>query len=265
MSRFGAQNRGGLAARGVGGAQFSQNGGKGKHYAAHVGNHALHAFIILTALAVAGCDDGETMTAGTSNPAGSGGAGTGSAAGGAGGSGAAGSAAGGAGGVGGAGVGGAGVGGAGGGAGGNGAACTWPDGCAPGFYCDAPGCGVGACVMKSNPASASKDKAPVCGCDGITYWNTSLAQVHGAALVGAGTCAAPLTCDGVFPCVQGARCRREVADAASCGSGDGTCWQVPMVCAIDGPMGHACSNGQCATECALIQSGNPFYVDAACP
>jgi hypothetical protein len=152
-----------------------------------------------------------------------------------------------------------------GGAGGNGDACTWPDECAPGFYCDAPGCGAGTCAPKANPAGATKEKAPVCGCDGITYWNTSQAQVYGAALVGAGVCAAPLACDGVIPCLQGAHCRREAADAASCGNSGGACWQVPFVCAIDGPMGHACSNGQCATECALIQSGNPFYIDAACP
>jgi hypothetical protein len=151
--------------------------------------------------------------------------------------------------------------------GGLGAPCHYGDDCGPDLYCDAAACGAGTCAKRPAPASASTDPAPVCGCDESTYWNADVAHLHGVPVGGAGACPGPLAtpCGPNTPCPSGQLCNRPVADAAGCaGAITGECWSVPAQCPLTGPMGRACSNGQCATQCALMQSQNPWYADPAC-
>lgn len=165
--------------------------------------------------------------------------------------------------------GGAGTGGAGGATGGAGGApgsCTFGDACPPGQYCEAPGCGAGACVPTPIPASVPATQDPVCGCDGVTYWNPETAAVKGMSVAAAGACAAPIACGQGSPCPAGMKCNREAADAASCSPQvAGTCWGVVANCPAGGPQAKACTNQQCELVCSLVQSQNPWFDDGACP
>lgn len=143
--------------------------------------------------------------------------------------------------------------------------CTWGDDCGGGYYCDAPGCGAGNCIQKPVPAGLSPILDPVCGCDGLSYWNAEIAASQGISIASAGACAAVVPCGPGAPCPAGTKCDREVADKASCDPrAPGQCLGIPLSCPLDGPKGRACSNDQCELRCSLIQSQNPWFDDPTC-
>ncbi|MFT3769315.1 MAG: hypothetical protein QM820_28075 [Minicystis sp.] len=171
---------------------------------------------------------------------------------------------------------GAGTGGSGGmgtGGSGGGVPCHWSissSTCGPGMYCNAPGCGDGTCAPLGT--SEMPDRAPACGCDGVSYWNASIAASHGMAIQASGVCMPQKTCGGFAneKCPAGATCTVHVQSAASCGSADlgGTCWAVPATCMAGvgfGPQTRACGAATCAGECDLIKGGQPWYDDNTCP
>lgn len=250
--------------------------------------------LFFTGIFVAACDGGSTTSTGgaggssTSSTSSSGGSGGttggsgGSATGGEaghGGSGMTGGAGGTTGGSGGMGQGGGGAGGSAGGAGGSGGGssggpCQWSlsNPCADGFYCKAPGCGMGTCqpIVQTEIG----DRMPVCGCDGVTYWNDSIAASHGMAVSGPGECVPPAAvfCGGFggIQCPAGASCNYEVPNKAGCGiaDGGGYCWGMPKMCGGGigfGPITRECGAAVCKDECELIKSELPWYVDNTCP
>jgi hypothetical protein len=159
-------------------------------------------------------------------------------------------------------------GGAGPGGGGSGPTCMGLGGCDAGFYCEAPGCGDGVCVARPPPGIQPQNKDVVCGCDGVTYWNAPIAWANGAGVKSAGACPDnfAVACDAATPCAPGLECNRKVPAAGACSpQAAGTCWGVPLACALDGPQAKACSNGACALECSLVQSQNPWFDDGGCP
>jgi hypothetical protein len=115
-------------------------------------------------------------------------------------------------------------------------------------------------------------RAPVCGCDGVTYWNATVAASHGMPLQATGVCQPEKTCGGIanLKCPMGASCNRHVADALACGASDsaGTCWAAPAACTTMvgfGPQTRACGSPSCAGECDLIKTEQPWYDDNTCP
>ena len=233
--------------------------------------------LTLTLLLVVGCDGTENAstsapTAGASGAAatmGTGGAGGATTTSAAGAGGATGGAGGGTGGQGGAGA----AGGAGGemtssttGTGGGGPGpCVWGDDCGAGYYCLAPDCGAGMCVQKPFAGGQPPQPDPVCGCDGVTYWNKEVAASLGASVAATGSCSMPIACSPNMGCPPGMKCNREVADKVSC-SPDvmGQCWGTPIQCSLDGPKARACSNDTCELQCSLVQSQNPWFADPTC-
>jgi hypothetical protein len=219
----------------------------------------LVSLFVVSAVALGCGGDGGKTAGGTEGAGASGGGGNGGAAGMGGAGGGASSSNGGAGGT-------AGAGGMGGGP--SGPPCTGLGGCDPGFYCEAPGCGDGVCVDKPLPGIQPQNKDVVCGCDGVTYWNAPIAASYGAGVKSPGVCPDNFAvgCDAATPCASGLKCNRQVKAAAACSpQATGTCWGVPVSCALDGPQANACSNGACVLECSLVQSQNPWYSDGACP
>jgi hypothetical protein len=143
--------------------------------------------------------------------------------------------------------------------------------CGVGFYCDAPGCtSDGTCA----PVAVAEDpvKAPVCGCDGMIYWNASIAAKNAVSVAHGGTCASVKPCGGFtdVPCPQGTVCSYQIPDVSLCKvkHPSGICWAMPTVCmpALGvAPTTRACKAAACADECEFIKSGASFYVDATCP
>lgn len=140
--------------------------------------------------------------------------------------------------------------------------------CGSGFYCKATACGLGTCAPA--PAETSV-RNPICGCDGVTYWNESVAQNHGVSTQTTGECKAGKTCGGIanLKCPTGANCNFKVASAGACGIADasGDCWGLPAQCPqiVIGPQTRACGKNVCAEECSLIKGGSVWYDDKSCP
>jgi hypothetical protein len=170
----------------------------------------------------------------------------------------------------------AGAGGASGGAAGAGGAggqpCTWgmPNNCPAGSFCNALGCAAGSCMAVPNEGPM---RSPVCGCDGLNYWNASVAAHRGMSVKSVGECSQGFTCGGIasIDCPGIASCNYRIQEALECSSSDlgGSCWVLPATCPPPGigfgPRTRACGAPVCADECPLIKAEQPFYVDSSCP
>jgi hypothetical protein len=137
-------------------------------------------------------------------------------------------------------------------------------------YCQAPTCGDGMCVPRGK--TVTTDLTPVCGCDGLTYWNASLAAQAGMSVASAGACEKGLTCGGfaAMYCPATSFCNYQIPDKNSCGGADlsGTCWVLPTVCPVAvgfGPQTRACNAATCVDQCTLIRQQTLWYADGSCP
>lgn len=148
--------------------------------------------------------------------------------------------------------------------------CTWGNGdCIAGLYCQAAGCAAGTCQPPLNVAAQQQTYDPVCGCDGVHYFNPSIAASRSMAVAHAGVCAAneEVACDKVAaPCGGNLSCSILVSDAASCAPlTAGVCWGAPITCGTGQPMARGCvAMGECANKCALIRSQNAWHEDVTC-
>jgi hypothetical protein len=143
-------------------------------------------------------------------------------------------------------------------------ACTvgQPGACAGGSYC------AGACGEKGTctaiPAESTKFE-PVCGCDGVVYWNGGVAASFGqSAHTTEGSCVL-VTCNAQKACPDGLRCGMRRDSVAQCGgSTNGVCWGLPKSCPKlsdpeSGPPTRACGALGCTSLCDAIEDEKPFY------
>lgn len=216
-------------------------------------------------VSVVGCSSGDQFASASGGSGGNGGSATGGSGGGSAGSGAGGSA------TGGSGTGGGSAGKGTGGGGGvtaldagssdSGVVSGCGNGCPAGQYCK--GCGsAGVCVSAS-----SANPGPVCGCDGVTYWDASLASHLRVTVRQGGPCSRndgnTTTCNVGNPCPKGTWCNHARDHAtAVCNliPGGDTCWAVPDNCP-DQPTGKSCAatNTACSKACDLIKSEQDWY------
>jgi hypothetical protein len=136
-------------------------------------------------------------------------------------------------------------------------------------------CGdMGVCAPRPPQAD---NYAPVCGCDGVTYWNETIANGAGISRRADGACA-PQTvgtarCGGINGtlCAGFRRCNYDVESSLSCaGAGNrlGTCWGLPDTCPpTQNPTMRRCGGGGgCRGFCEAIKEQQPFYSDTInCP
>lgn len=149
--------------------------------------------------------------------------------------------------------------------------CQSSDDCDLSWYCQKQNCADTAGVCLPIPTD-DPTFLPVCGCDGVTYWNDSLRQV---ARISAST---PRECQsGAKPCRNGSdcgtfgACRQRLPSVNDCGTspGKGQCWAIPNDCtsAGDRPVGLPCPPPpgttpgpppQCLTLCQALQADRPY-------
>ena len=109
---------------------------------------------------------------------------------------------------------------------------------------------------------------PVCGCDGVTYWNS--AYVGGTSRVGNhfGTCKqgdTPMakTCSPIKGCGNNQHCAYLKENCSSVAPQSGACWVVADKCDATAVNEVACDNlqvGACTNLCSLILNETPFIV-----
>lgn len=150
--------------------------------------------------------------------------------------------------------------------------CVWDPAenpCPAGQYCDAMNCSMGHCAPIGDGGDASF--SPACGCDGMTYWNASLAASRGMAVLQAGQCEQPnvATCGGFagVVCPEGGICNFQITDESWCDGFDlgGTCWVLPDQCDPGGQPGvWSCGAAGCASLCEILPTGDLWFVEPAC-
>ena len=129
--------------------------------------------------------------------------------------------------------------------------------CAPGSYCNATGCSSSGVCTKI-PAEEGTP-SPVCGCNGVTYWNASVAAHAGVSVKASGECSVPVPCNMLKPCPTDTYCSKLVARANQCGPTPGVCWGLPDVCPQN-ILATTCSNGKCEkSRCEIMKDGNTYY------
>lgn len=138
-------------------------------------------------------------------------------------------------------------------------------------FCEKPSCGGGVLGVCKLAAPTHTPFDPVCGCDGVTYWNsayaagTSKAVHHGGAcklgdMPKAKTCAVN-SCGGGEQCVSvKGSCRDLIAFSS--------CWILPNKCEGTSKTEVACNGlqaGECGNLCSIILNQMSFMVvDPAC-
>lgn len=154
--------------------------------------------------------------------------------------------------------------------------CTNNDDCpGPGWLCSKSTCGSASGLCKPRPLECEASHAPVCGCDGITFWNDCLREQRGEPSSTMGDCGANAKpCKDDSECAGG-NCAKQVPNPDACGQpGRGVCFVTPPECVV-APESHwwfACSSlpggaAPCLTTCQAVQTGQPFVgaPKGACP
>jgi hypothetical protein len=135
-----------------------------------------------------------------------------------------------------------------------------------GWQCDFPDCEAttGFCVPP--PACFRGDLRPVCGCDGITYWNDCIrVQAHARPAVRDQCFATALPCGVGSDCnTAGSGLVASCSHLLMCGPGVGSCWVLPAKCdpTLDPKSWRECTPpgsppGPCRDTCSAIETERP--------
>ena len=150
------------------------------------------------------------------------------------------------------------------------APCIDDSDCSPVESCSRPpGCMrmPGRCEL--TPLFCPNVMAPVCGCDGVTYWNDCVRRQARVPVGSIGECTASvLRCKGGpdpgSACPAGLFCRRISPPGIPCPMLDeGVCWAVPESCEGSErlPFVELCESGaKCIDLCTAIRSERPHRI-----
>lgn len=144
--------------------------------------------------------------------------------------------------------------------------CQSDDDC-NGWICDKPGCDATSGFCKPYPPFCDAPPRPVCGCDGVTYWNDCIRVQSHAQLAATEPCLdTACTCEVGSDCkVPYATCAHLLPPNAMCGHAMGSCWVLPNECdpAADPKRWHECkppdgATAQCVDTCTAIKTEHSF-------
>lgn len=157
--------------------------------------------------------------------------------------------------------------------------CASSNDCPSGFLCEKAACGdpLGQCLEPPTVCSAFQD--PVCGCDGISYFNDCVRQMSGAVRASRGECkdlarrCNPFT---GMECPAGTYCAiLQPREGFSCDPNTfpvPKCWGLPLDCGSSSkgsyqsciPSGSGTGERPCVNQCQAIESEVPHIVSRNC-
>jgi Kazal-type serine protease inhibitor domain len=155
--------------------------------------------------------------------------------------------------------------------------CTSKNDCPEHFYCEKATCDASTGTCQPVPTSCDDVESPVCGCDGVTYFDDCLRKANSVASSTQRQCGF----DSALPCggPSGARCPagtfcaqftfRPPGPPGPCPPDvPGFCWALPSACPeATGMMGwDSCSSMQlCLDTCTAIRQGGAYRHSFMCP
>lgn len=142
-----------------------------------------------------------------------------------------------------------------------------PSDCASDEYCALFNCMPGTGVCTPRPAESGTDlRFDVCGCDGIEYWNETIAGSRGVSVQSGCVTSTLKTCGGAAntKCPAGTYCQYSgFCDDAGASPQKGICWGVPTTCDTIKGSWSACgaeagAPATCTNLCVVTKNEKPF-------
>lgn len=143
-------------------------------------------------------------------------------------------------------------------------ACVTNADCSSTKFCARLACGAPSGTCQARPSLCGAEPNPMCGCDGVSYFNDCLRRAAGENAASMGECdVTGLQCDATTPCPPSARCAVLLPNQPDACEPEavGKCWVIPADCGTDPPGDRfeACDGSvSCAGTCDAIQAEAPF-------
>lgn len=153
--------------------------------------------------------------------------------------------------------------------------------CPRNMYCAKPRCTepgqvqLGTCMPKPRREQCDSEFAPVCGCNGMSYYNDCLRQADGVNREQDFWCSLRATYCGfnAGPCPSGTFCALQMSPQASCDAPatEGRCWSLPNDCSgsrSGGDQVQRCNprsgERECVSACDAIREQAPYVLSPTC-